>query len=394
MKVGIIGAGLAGLACGAYLQKNGVHDITIFESNEQVGGKLRTDLVGNYQLDRGFQVLLPAYPETKALLDYSKLQLQFFKKGSLIYKNNTIIPFFDPENGLVALFKTVISGPGSFRDKLKLLKLKNTLSNLTVDEIFSNQKSMSSYTYLKQFGFSNKIIEEFWIPFYQGVFLENDLATDFKMLQFTFKMFSEKGAAVPKLGMQAIPNQLAKTIGFDKIKLNTNVLHFDNKSITIANGKVELFDIVVLACNLNQNIAYNSVTNLYFEVDKLPIDAKHVILNANQNRVVNNVVLLSNVASSYSKSGKHLISVSANGIHNELEHITKDLKQMFGNQVDTWQLLKTYTIKEALPCVDFAKKHQIINKKGVYCSGDFLIQGSINGAIQSGRLVAEQILKS
>ena len=78
---------------------------------------------------------------------------------------------------------------------------------------------MSSLTYLKQLGFSTKIINEFWVPFYQGVFLENDLSTDFKMLQFTFKMFSDKGAAVPKLGMQAIPNQLAATIGFDKIKL-------------------------------------------------------------------------------------------------------------------------------------------------------------------------------
>ena len=138
MKIGIIGAGLAGLSCAVYLKKNGMEDITIFESSDQVGGKLRTDIVGNYQLDRGFQVLLPSYPETKALLDYSKLELQYFEKGSIIFNGSKVIPFFDPANGLIPLTKTVLNGPGSLIDKLKLLKLKNTLSNLTVDEILAH----------------------------------------------------------------------------------------------------------------------------------------------------------------------------------------------------------------------------------------------------------------
>lgn len=393
MKVGIIGAGLAGLSCAVYLKKSGVEDITIFESSDQVGGKLRTDIVGNYQLDRGFQVLLPSYPETKALLDYSKLELQYFEKGSIIFNVSKVIPFFDPANGLIPLIKTVLNGPGSLIDKLKLLKLKNTLRNLTVDEIFSNPQKMSSLTYLKQLGFSTKIINEFWVPFYQGVFLENDLTTDFKMLQFTFKMFSDKGAAVPKLGMQAIPNQLATTIGLDKIKLNAPVLHFDNITITSTDGTVHTFDKVVLACNLNQHITYHSVTNIYFEAASLPINSKHVMLNANENRLVNNVVFISNIASNYAKSGKHLISVSANGIHNDLGLIIKDLNKMFGSQVNAWNLVKTYIIKEALPLVDLAQKPQIVNKQGVYCCSDFLIQGSINGAIKSARLAAEQILK-
>jgi phytoene dehydrogenase-like protein len=393
MKIGIIGAGLSGLTCCWYLKKNGMNDLTIFESSDKAGGKLTTDRIDGFQLDRGFQVLLPAYPETKKVLDYDKLQLQRFPKGSLIYKNGKQIPFYDPENGFTALLKTVVKGPGTFMDKLILLKLKFTLSRLSVEDIFNSKKTISSLSYLRKLGFSERIIEDFWIPFYQGVFLENSLETDSKMLKFTFKMFAEAGAAVPKDGMAAIPNQLLDYIGSDKIRYNAKVEHFDNKSITTSEGEKESFDIVVLACNMRNTTAYQNVTNKYFEAEKLPIDTKHVILNANQNRIINNVVLISHVAPSYSQNGKYLISVSANGIHTKTDDFLIDLKSIFGLEVANWNLLKSYTIKEALPKINFENEYKPRSTEGVFYCGDYLLQGSINGAMESGRSVAEAIMK-
>ena len=393
MKIGIIGAGLSGLTCGWYLKKNSIDDIIIFESSEKAGGKIKTDRIDGFQLDRGFQVLLPAYPETKKVLDYDKLQLQRFHKGSLIYKNNKKIPFYDPENGFKALLKTVVNGPGSLIDKLILLKLKWTIGRLSVEKIFNSKKTITSLEYLRELGFSERIIEDFWIPFYQGVFLENTLETDSRMLQFTFKMFAEDGAAVPKEGMDAIPRQLVDYIGVDKIRFNTKVLHYDNKSITTSDGKTESFDKVVLACNISKNGNYHTVTNNYFETEKLPIDTKHVILNANPNRVINNVVMISNVAPNYSRNGKHLISVSANGIHLEVDDFLTDLKSIFGLEVANWKLLKSYIISEALPVINFEKKYKPLSPEGVFCCGDHLLQGSINGAMESGRRTAEEIIK-
>ena len=392
MKIGIIGAGLSGLTCGWYFKKNSISDFTIFESTERAGGKLKTDNINGYQLDRGFQVLLPAYPESKKILDYDKLQLQRFQKGSLIYKNGKQIPFYDPENGITALLKTAVNGPGSLIDKLILLKLKNALSRLSVEDIFNSKKSISSLAYLKELGFSERIIGDFWIPFYQGVFLENTLETDSRMLQFTFKMFAEAGAAIPKEGMEAIPKQLEDYIGADKIRFNTKVLNYDGNSITTSNGNKESFDRVVLACNIDKNIDYHSVTNNYYEAEKLPIDSKHVILNANPNRIVNNVVMISNVAPNYSRNGKHLISVSANGIHTEEDAFRIDLKSIFGFQAASWNLVKSYTIRDALPAINFEQKYKPRSSEGVFYCGDYLLQGSINGAMESGRRVAEEII--
>lgn len=394
MKIGIIGAGLAGLTCAWYLKKNNIQDITLFESSEWAGGKLRTTQMNGLLLDRGFQVLLPAYPETKRVLDYNKLELQAFDKGSLIYKNNQKIPFYDPENGLAALVQTVVYGPGTFWDKLLLLKLKLILNQTSVERIFDSKKRISSMTYLREFGFSERMIQDFWVPFYQGVFLENTLETDSSMLKFTFKMFAEGGAAVPKEGMNAIPAQLVDFIGEDKIRFSTKVVHFNQNTITTKDGKVETFDKIIVACNLSKDTPYHAVTNSYFETDKLPINTKHIILNANPNRTINNVVLLSHVAPNYAQNGKQLISVSANGIHPEPTEFIKDLEGLFGEDVKRWKLVQTYVIKESLPKINFERKYSASAQDGVYYCGDHLIQGSINGAMESGRRTAEEIIKA
>jgi len=392
-KVAIIGAGLSGLTCAWYLKESEQYDITIFESSGRAGGKLQTELLNGFQLDRGFQVLLPAYPETKRILDYDKLQLQRFHKGSLIFKNHKQIPFYDPENGLSALIKTVLYGPGSLIDKFILLKLKYTLSRLSVAHIFQSTTKMSSLEYLRSLGFSERIIADFWIPFYQGVFLENTLETDSKMLQFTFKMFAEAGAAVPKEGMEAIPKQLIAAIGSDRIRYHAKVLAYNATSVTTSEGKTEIFDKVVVAYNSSKELKYHAVTNKYFEADKIPIQTKHVILNANKNRVINNVVFISHVAPNYALNGKQLISVSANGIHPDSEAFLHDLTSLFGKEVATWKLVKSYLIKEALPIINFQNKYTSAAADGIYYCGDHLVQASINGAMESGRRTAEEIIR-
>ncbi|MFY7664562.1 NAD(P)/FAD-dependent oxidoreductase [Flavobacterium sp.] len=394
MKVAIIGGGLAGLTCAWYLKKNGIADVTVFESSDSVGGKVKTDLISGYRCDRGFQVLLPAYPETKKVLNYEALNLQRFDKGSLIFRNGKKIPFYDPENGVSALIQTVLKGPGSLRDKVLLLKLKLQLSRTSVDTILNSSDTRTSLSFLKDFGFSSSMITDFWKPFYQGVFLENDLQTDNRMLRFTFKMFAESGAAVPKNGMGAIPEQLAEFIGKKNIRLETAVPAFDAHSVTTAVGETSTFDVVVCAFNYEKSVLYHSVSNYYFEAEQLPLESKHVLLNANAKRIVNNVVLMSYVAPNYSSTNKQLISVSANGTGWTNEQITNDLQLLFGAQVRDWKLVKYYEIYEALPNLNPIRSFSSQQKAGVYYCGDYLTQGSINGAMQSGRITAEAILNS
>lgn len=91
----IIGGGLAGLSCAVRLQEQGVQSI-ICEASDGVGGRVRTDQVNGFLLDRGFQVLLTAYPEAARQLDYDRLQLQYFDSGSLVLTGDGLQRLSDP----------------------------------------------------------------------------------------------------------------------------------------------------------------------------------------------------------------------------------------------------------------------------------------------------------
>src|SRR5262245_38663538 len=80
-EVLIIGAGLAGLSCARHLADSGI-SFEVIEASDGIGGRVRTDEHEGFLLDRGFQVLLTAYPEAQRTLDFHALELKKFRPGA------------------------------------------------------------------------------------------------------------------------------------------------------------------------------------------------------------------------------------------------------------------------------------------------------------------------
>jgi len=106
LKVHIVGGGISGLVAAQVLEKHGLIPV-IIEATDRVGGRLKTDIINGFQLDRGFQVLLSSYSAAKKYLDYKALELQKLRAGSCIFINGKQKFFGDPLRDFTLFFPTL-----------------------------------------------------------------------------------------------------------------------------------------------------------------------------------------------------------------------------------------------------------------------------------------------
>jgi phytoene dehydrogenase-like protein len=409
-KVVIIGAGVAGLSAAIYLHRKGF-EVQIIEAADRVGGRIKTDIVDGYRLDHGFQVLLTAYPEAQALLDYEKLRLRRFLPGATVLHDGGQFDIADPFRRPSAIFSTLFAPVGTLKDKFNTLFLKIRLLRKTIPKIFQ-EPQQTTHQQLLKYGFSEKMISMFYRPFFSGIFLENKLETPNRMFDFVMKMFSEGDAAVPALGMEEIPKQLASQLPDESIRFNARVKEIDGNTVLCENGATFTADKMIIATEASgfarkyiaeRQTEAHAVTNVYFSAYAAPSNKAIVVLNASENRKwVNNVTVLTNLSTDYAPKGKVLISVSCNGLPDTddaklAENMQSELKQWFGDQVQQWKMLKTFRIKYGLPKLKTLKNETDLQDfklaEDLYICGDHLLNGSINAAMASGRMVADLIEK-
>lgn len=400
----IIGAGISGLTCAKYLQDHG-HESTILEASDAVGGRVRTDFLNGYTLDRGFQIFLTSYPEAERLLDYNALNLKAFRSGALIRQGNDFTAMADPFKEPSLVFKSLFAPVGSLLDKIKILQLTNDVVHNTTDSFFTDNAT-DTLTYLQQYGWSNRMIEQFFKPFFGGVFLENELSTSSNFFRFVFKQFYEGDAVLPAAGIEAIPAQIAAKLPAGSVKLNAPVECLDGRTVYLKNGEVIQAQNLVVATDARQadvllkqpqSRKYNVTTCTYFAAERSPMPQKMLMLNPNRLSTVHNVCVPSDVAAAYAPPGKTLVSVSTQGLRlfdeqKLTEKIGAELREWFGDEVLAWQHLRTYHIPEALVSYQAdapAQTPQIAD--GIFECGDHTSYPSLNSAMQTGRTVAELI---
>ena len=401
----IIGAGIAGLTCAKYLKDRGIQSL-ILEASDGVGGRVRTDVYEGFLLDRGFQILLTAYPEAQRLLNYKSLDLKAFKSGAVIrdiQKNDFSVmanPFKEPSK----IWSSLTSNVGTLADKLRVLRLIFETYNVQ-EEVFENQE-ISTIEYLRNYGFSDNMIQQFFKPFFGGVFLENELSTSANFFKYIFGKFYEGDTVIPANGIEQIPEQLMKMLYIGTVKLNTKVVKIEGNRVYLENGDRLYGEKIVLATDglqaekLIGKISakkFNSTTCTYFSADRSPLKEKMLVLNPNRASMVHNLCVPSDIAPAYAPVGKSLISVSTQGfnLHDEHElakNIKRELTTWYGKEVEEWQYLKTYHIPQALPNFDTSKTNNSLKLSDIlYQCGDTVAYPSSNAAMATGRKVAEMI---
>ena len=403
----IVGAGLAGLCCARELQAKGV-SLQILEASDGIGGRVRTDEVDGFLLDRGFQVLFTAYPEAKRCLDYARLDLNPFFPGILSWYAGRMNKLLDPWRMPGAWKEAFQSEFGTLADKLRIARLRSRLRRTSIEEIF-RRPERSTKEALAAEGFSNEMIHHFFRPFLGGILLDGELKSSSRMSEFVLKMMSEGDASLPARGMGAIPTQLAEKFPADTVRLNTRVEALHENELKLAGGETLRARATVIAAegpsaaHLVGEVepASRSVTCFYFAADESPVAEPILLLNGDGAGPINNFAVISRVAPTYAPAGKHLVSVSVLGIQQLTDaqlggFIIAQMKNLFGKAASAWQMLRSYRITHAQPQQypgALEPPERLVRiRPGVYTCGDHRDNASMNGAMASGRRAAEAVL--
>ena len=403
-SIGIVGAGLAGLAAGITLKELG-HSVTIYEASDTPGGRVRSFTIDGHIIDAGFQIYIDGYPAGQRLLDYPSLDLKSFSPGSTIHNFDNTFKIGDPLRSPTSTLRTSLSKVGTLSDKLTLLKLRKDLKKLSVSELWE-RPDITALDFLDGYGFSPKFIENFWRPLFSGITLDPQLSGSANTLQFVFKMLASSNAVVPSKGMAQIPLQLSQKLK-GSILLNHTVTEVSNQCIKTGDHS-EHFDGVIVAtdrdiahslCKIPNPVhssspesihqGWKSCVSIWFGADKAPTKDTNIHLGVNS--PVNNFAVISNVSSAYAPAGKTTMVATTTGINTTEDDMRQALNGWFGDQVNGWRTLEVQQIPKAQPKIQVSAERKLAKRVSgdIILAGDHLADASINGALESGEAAAK-----
>ena len=370
----VVGAGLAGITAARTIQQAG-NSVLLLEASDQVGGRVRSDVIDGFICDRGFQVINPKYPQVVKSNVIKELDFKYISGK---------IRLADEQIKVGYSLSTFSPKLGSINQKLRFLKF-------VASPKVKNERSFGHYT--TEFpDLYQKVLK----PFLSGVFLTDPQEIAADVAQEILRSFVKSLPGVPAAGVGEFSRALAKPI--QNLKLNESVQSVSNGQVTTNQGTYRGRYVIVAtdpttAAQLLSGVQLPkmlSSTTAYFATDQLPIDSKNLVVSS-KSKLVNSIVI-SQVSRKYAPAGQHLVSATS------LSPITesvfrKELAEIWQMNTHSWEYVARYEIKQSLPAhlpgVRKTKSAKFSDQ--IYLAGDHMAVPSQQGAMQSGFLAARAI---
>jgi len=402
----IVGAGLAGLACAQDLTRAGV-ECTLLEASDGVGGRVRTDVVDGFLLDRGFQILLTAYPEVHERLDLDALEVRRFEPGAMVRVRSGFHRVGDPLRRPLQMPQTLTAPIGTLADKLRVLRLVLDVRTHSVGQLLRRPDTTTAER-LVGAGFSERIIESFWQPLFAGIQLDPGLEVSSRRFDTILRMLAIGSTGVPRRGMGAIPAQLAATLPEEVVRLGAHVTGVEGSGVVLEDGERVAARAVVVATEgpaahqlLGTGVpdpGSRAAACCWFSTPDAPIAGPVLVLDGDASGPLKNLAVMSEVAPSYAPPGRALVAAAVPGPDaldpTITSRVRSQLAAWFGSETADWQHLRTDVIPHGQPMQvpPFAPKRRVSLGDGVFVCGDHRDTASIQGAMFSGGRTASAVL--
>ena len=382
MSTVVIGAGLAGLNAALTLEKAG-KEVTLLEASDRAGGRVATDVVDGFLLDRGFQLINANYPELKQLEVIEKIDFIEAPRAVAITIEGKESFLGDPRHHLGSALN---SSTGSIKEKIGLISYLTKSPKSGISVAAQLQSLVKTY---------DRVLR----PFLTGVFLCDPAEVEASVGKELINSFVTGRPGLPANGAGTLASTLAAEISDIRFDVRVDVIK-DGYLKTSA-GKIE-FESLIVATDANiaaQLLDIEEVppmvgcTTWYHVPDSSPSDNPYLLLDGMQAGPVVNSIVISNMVESYAPVGRHLISTSTIQRASESE-VRRHLSAMWGTSTQRWELLAKYEIPAALPLARVGKRlaNNVRIDKNIFVAGDWRESPSQNGALKSGRRAAETLI--
>jgi Flavin containing amine oxidoreductase len=372
-EVTVVGAGLAGLSAAITLQEAGC-SVRVIEASDRAGGRVASDVIDGFTLDRGFQLINANYPELRRLAVIPALPFIEAPRAIEIALDQERIVLGDPRSHP---FSALDSRSGSMSAKINFIRYLTSRAS----------ESASVEDELQPLG---NLYQRVLRPFLTGVFLTSPANVSAVHGKEIIRSFVSGRPGVPVRGVGALSESLASRI--ENIELNRNV----NSLQELSAGPVIVATDVTTAGQLlgmERVPKLAGSTTWYHEVPSDMTNSKCLVVDGQARGPVVNSIALSNLAPSYAPAGRTLLSSTTVEFASESE-VRRHLSLMWGASSAGWSLIAKYEIPKSLPI--FAPGGAMVRSSriadGIYIAGDYRSAPSQNGALLSGRLAAEELL--
>jgi phytoene dehydrogenase-like protein len=419
----IVGAGIAGLSAAHQLTGAGV-TVRVLEAAPEVGGRMATEELDGFRLDRIGQLLNTSYPELRRTGGLGDVALRPFSPGVLVHSGGRLqrtgevvrrtgepggARWGSPQalrgvGGAFTVARALASAPRPL-DQARLGASLARLAGTSVDRLLARPERAAAGSLCAR-GMPARTVHGFLRPLLSTLLCDPALITSSRCADLALRGFARGLMCVPEGGAAALPRQLAAALPPGTVHTGIRVSDASISRVrTREYGELRCRALLLAtgaraAAELLPGLRvppFHPVTVLHHTAPRAPLADPALVLDADRGGPVSHTAVMSEVDPSRAPAGRVLISSTVLGTPPPYldRRVRAHLATLYGTPTDDWELLSVHHDPEAVPAMppphDLRRPVRLLS--GLYVCGDHRDTSTVQGALFSGRRAAEAIMR-